>query len=124
MLQCQHEQHPTCHRCNCPVRRQRDQRDTLASIQTQNPLCPVGYGYNLRCLDLPVGVMEVLNRVLTVTEVARMWDKSPEHIRLTIHARYRPLEARKAALQNRGCWLITYESCVRRWGNPPFPQPV
>jgi hypothetical protein len=61
--------------------------------------------------------MDTLLQVVTITEAARMWRKHNLTVRRAIDARQKPLIARKSD----NVWLINYESCVRRWGEPKEP---
>lgn len=61
--------------------------------------------------------MTTLESVLTLTEVSRMWAKHPTTVRNALGARKRPLVFR----QTDRVYLVTYESCLRRWGPPRFP---
>lgn len=58
--------------------------------------------------------MNPLLEVLTPSEVAHMWYLRVDTVRKAIFTRRNPLEARKAGHN----WLITYQSCVQRWGQP------
>lgn len=57
---------------------------------------------------------EKLEGVLTISEVAALWQRHPVSIRRAFDSRKRPLVARKSE----HIWLISYESCLRRWGPP------
>lgn len=63
--------------------------------------------------------METLFAVLTITEIAQLWRKHPVTVRRALDARRNPLVARKSPDNEQGIWLISYDSCVRRWGQPP-----
>lgn len=58
-----------------------------------------------------------LLEVLTPAEVAHMWYLHIDTVYKAIFTRRNPLEARKSGRT----WLISYQSCVRRWGNPAKP---
>lgn len=62
--------------------------------------------------------METLKTVLTISEIAQRWNKHPTTVRRALDARRNPLEARKSPDVEKGVWLITYESCVKKWGFP------
>ncbi len=61
--------------------------------------------------------MDALYSLLTITEVARLWGRHPSTVRNALGARKRPLTFR----QSDRVYLITYESCLRRWGPPRLP---
>jgi hypothetical protein len=61
--------------------------------------------------------MDTLLEILTVTEVCRAWGKHPDTVMLGMGARKNPLVVRKAPR----VWLITAESCRKRWGEPLIP---
>lgn len=63
--------------------------------------------------------METLYSLLTIPEVARMWGKHPDTVRVALGARRNPLVFRKTER----VYLVTYESCVRRWGKPRYALP-
>lgn len=58
--------------------------------------------------------MEVLERVLTVTEVCQMWCRSRGSVVYALGSRRNPLVFRPST----SGYLILYASCVRRWGPP------
>lgn len=58
--------------------------------------------------------MDDLYSVLTLSEVAYMWCKHPSTVRYALGARRKPLVFRPTPR----AYLITYASCVRRWGKP------
>jgi hypothetical protein len=59
--------------------------------------------------------MDELLKVVTLSEAAQLWYLHPDTVRRAIFTRRNPLVARKSP----NGWLITYQSCVRRWGHPP-----
>lgn len=59
-----------------------------------------------------------LFEVLTVSEVAYMWHKNMTTVRRAIDSKKKPLVARKPFDYANGTWLVSYRSCVRRWGEP------
>lgn len=62
--------------------------------------------------------MDTLLTVLTIREVAAKWRLHPVTVRRALDAKRNPLVARQSPDDRGGVWLISYESCVRRWGNP------
>ena len=56
-------------------------------------------------------------RVLTITEVSELWGKNPVTVRRAIDSPCKPLKARRSGR----VLLISYSSCVARWGNPKQP---
>lgn len=59
--------------------------------------------------------MDTLLEVLTIPEVAYLWYLHPDTVRKAIFTRRNPVHARKTGR----VWLISYQSCVQRWGTPP-----
>lgn len=61
---------------------------------------------------------EMLFEVLTIQEVAYMWEKNVTTVRRAIDSRQKSLLARKPFDAPGSTWLVSYRSCVRRWGEP------
>lgn len=61
--------------------------------------------------------MNELLSVVTIAEAARMWRKNRRTVMRAIDSRRRGLVAR----QSGDIWLVTVESCRRRWGAPIEP---
>jgi hypothetical protein len=59
---------------------------------------------------------DVLKEVLTVREAAELFGVHVRTVRRAIDARRYPLEARKSPDTERGTWLVTRASCLKRWG--------
>ena len=62
--------------------------------------------------------MNELLTLLTIAEVSRLWQKNRTSVLVAMGARKRALEYRKTGW----VYLITYNSCVRRWGKPIHPD--
>jgi hypothetical protein len=60
-----------------------------------------------------------LTHVVTISEVCKMWQLSDTSVRWGIDSPINPLIARKAG----NTFIITIESCIRRWGQPIFIPP-
>lgn len=61
---------------------------------------------------------EMLFEVLTIQEVAYMWEMNATSVRRAIDSARKPLVARKPFDCPGSTWLVSYRSCVRRWGEP------
>lgn len=59
-----------------------------------------------------------LLNVVTIQEAALLWDKHPLTVRRALNSRCKPLVGRKSPDIERGIWLISYQSCIDRWGSP------
>lgn len=57
-----------------------------------------------------------LKEVLTVREAAIEFGVHPRTVRRAIDGGRYPLEARKSPDTERGTWLVTRASCLKRWG--------
>jgi len=64
--------------------------------------------------------MDTKNRpYLTIGEIARRWKRNPTTVRRAIDSRYKPLLGYKSPEDcDRGVWLISAESVIKRWGLP------
>lgn len=58
--------------------------------------------------------MDALHQVLTIPEIAQGWYLHPDTVRKALVTRRNPLVARKSGR----VWLVSYESVVKRWGEP------
>lgn len=58
-----------------------------------------------------------LSAVVTLPEVAKIWKKSKTAIYFAIHRD--EVSARLAVTG--GTWLLNYDDCVKRWGEPETP---
>lgn len=59
-----------------------------------------------------------LYTLLTIPEVARVWERHYGTVHMALGAKRNPLIFRKTDR----VYLVTYESCVRRWGEPVHPE--
>lgn len=55
-----------------------------------------------------------LLEVLSIAEVVELWHLHPSSVKKGIFTQRKRLEARKCGRD----WLVTYRSCVKRWGEP------
>ncbi len=62
--------------------------------------------------------MEAIRPYLTITEIALLWRKNPTSVRRALDSKRLPLEGYKSPDNSNGTWLITADSCQRRWGFP------
>lgn len=58
--------------------------------------------------------MDTLLQVLTIPEVAELWGKHPNTIRMAINKGY--LQARRSRV-----WMISTPSIIAHWGKPTQP---
>lgn len=65
-----------------------------------------------------MSVIDPLDQVLTIREVARRWNKHPTTVRRALDDPFRPLVFRKSPNDRMGIILISYSSVVRRFGQP------